>query len=117
MGTARRRRGNEKATIIQEASKDPAESENIPKADLGWDCFAGIDIVTACVVIAVFAGLLNVNTLKGGFVYDDARGVVSNADVPGDQPLTNLFANDFWGKPMARYQSHKSYRYGLAVGE
>lgn len=82
-----------------------------PTVDAGWHCFDKITQGGAgLTVIAALALLLHLNTLEGGFVYDDARGVVANSDVPGDQPLSNLFINDFWGKPMARYQSHKSYR-------
>lgn len=63
-------------------------------------------------IAAIFALsiLLHWNTLSGGFVYDDARGVVTNDDVIGVNPLSAILVNDFWGKPMSRYQSHKSYR-------
>ena len=37
------------------------------------------------------------NSLENGFVYDDARGVVSNQDVSTESPFTNVFLNDFWG--------------------
>ena len=88
-----------------------AASSAGPAVDAGWHCF---DNITqgggGLAAIAALALLLHLNTLEGGFVYDDARGVVTNSDVPGDQPLANLFINDFWGKPMSRYQSHKSYR-------
>lgn len=53
---------------------------------------------------------LHANTLHHGFVFDDARGVVSNADVIEENPLSDVWRDDFWGKPMSRYQSHKSYR-------
>jgi hypothetical protein len=62
--------------------------------------------------IAVFtlSVVLHVNTVANGFVYDDARGVVSNSDVTEKNPFSHIWIDDFWGKPMSRYQSHKSYR-------
>lgn len=75
--------------------------------------FAGLERATAfssSLAIIAIALALNANTLGHGFVYDDARGIVTNGDVLQSNPLANLFINDFWGKPMSRFQSHKSYR-------
>ena len=65
---------------------------------------------TASLLIFLLAFGLHVNTLEGEFVYDDARGVVENGDVTQANAFADLWVNDFWGKPMERYQSHKSYR-------
>ena len=50
------------------------------------------------------------NTLSCGFVFDDITAIVENKDLRPHVPLRNLFANDFWGTPMTKEQSHKSYR-------
>ncbi|KAI0217673.1 Protein O-mannosyl-transferase TMTC3 [Lamellibrachia satsuma] len=36
--------------------------------------------------------------------------IVSNKDLRPETPVRNLFRNDFWGTPMAKEKSHKSYR-------
>ncbi|CAN8027895.1 unnamed protein product [Ixodes persulcatus] len=54
------------------------------------------------------------NSLDGEFVHDDVVAVVGNPDVVGTedngQRTSSLWVNDFWGRPMADPQSHKSYR-------
>ncbi|QQP55821.1 Uncharacterized protein FKW44_000275, partial [Caligus rogercresseyi] len=45
-----------------------------------------------------------------GFVFDDITAVRDNRDLRGHVPLRNLLRNDFWGTPMLKEQSHKSYR-------
>lgn len=55
--------------------------------------------------------LLYANSLEGGFVFDDHRGILSNDDLnPSKTELQDLFYHDFWGGHMNREQSHKSYR-------
>ena len=63
-------------------------------------------------------------SLDGDFVHDDVEAVLRNPDVTsasgagdgtilgGGHPraVTEVFANDFWGSPMASNRSHKSYR-------
>lgn len=83
-------------------------TEDASKAIQTSEHSSNIPLLTA--VIAVLAIALNLNTLGHGFVYDDARGIVSNGDVIQTNPIQELFLNDFWGKPMSRFQSHKSYR-------
>ena len=50
------------------------------------------------------------NSLSCDFVFDDITAIVDNRDLRPHVPLKNLFANDFWGTPMSKEQSHKSYR-------
>ncbi|CAB4055299.1 TMTC [Lepeophtheirus salmonis] len=45
-----------------------------------------------------------------GFVFDDITAVKDNRDLRPHVPLVNLLRNDFWGTPMLKEQSHKSYR-------
>lgn len=50
------------------------------------------------------------NSLHCGFVFDDISAIKDNRDLRPHTPLKNLFFNDFWGTPMQKEQSHKSYR-------
>lgn len=50
------------------------------------------------------------NALSCKFVFDDITAIVENKDLRSYTPLRNLLANDFWGTPMSKEQSHKSYR-------
>ena len=50
------------------------------------------------------------NSLPCDFVFDDVTAVKNNRDLRPHVPLKNLLKNDFWGTPMTREQSHKSYR-------
>ena len=50
------------------------------------------------------------NALGCEFVFDDITAIVENRDLRPHVPLKNLWANDFWGTPMSKEQSHKSYR-------
>lgn len=50
------------------------------------------------------------NSLECDFVFDDITAIVDNRDLRPHVPVKNLFANDFWGTPMSKEQSHKSYR-------
>jgi len=43
-------------------------------------------------------------------VFDDVTAIKENRDLRGHVPIRNLFVNDFWGTPMSKEQSHKSYR-------
>ncbi|UYV82645.1 TMTC3 [Cordylochernes scorpioides] len=50
------------------------------------------------------------SSLGCGLVFDDIAAVRDNRDVRPHTPLANLFRDDFWGTPLAKEQSHKSYR-------
>ena len=50
------------------------------------------------------------NSLGCGLVHDDIFAIRDNADVRPETPLTSVFSNDFWGRPMSSNTSHKSYR-------
>eukprot|EP00879_Flechtneria_rotunda_P032161 GHRR01035326.1.p1 GENE.GHRR01035326.1~~GHRR01035326.1.p1 ORF type:complete len:159 (+),score=27.70 GHRR01035326.1:343-819(+) len=62
-------------------------------------------------IVGLVAILVYVNTLVGGFTFDDNFAVINNGDVTSDSnPLSDLFKHDFWGQDIASPQSHKSYR-------
>ncbi|XP_014223794.1 transmembrane and TPR repeat-containing protein CG4050 [Trichogramma pretiosum] len=65
-----------------------------------------------CLAVAVCAAALGVylNSLGCGFVFDDISAIKENRDLRSHTPLKNVFFNDFWGTPMHKEQSHKSYR-------
>ncbi|KRT83914.1 Anaphase-promoting complex subunit 3 protein [Oryctes borbonicus] len=50
------------------------------------------------------------NSCYCGFVFDDISAIKDNRDLRPHTPLVNVFFNDFWGTPMYKEQSHKSYR-------
>lgn len=66
--------------------------------------------VAGFVVVLSVATLCYWNALHGELVHDDRFAIKENMDIRPTIPLTQLFANDFWGKPMADPTSHKSYR-------
>ena len=61
-------------------------------------------------ILSVVTVLCYLNSLICGFVFDDTSAIRDNRDILPGTPLTNLFFNDFWGIPMEKEQSHKSYR-------
>ncbi len=51
------------------------------------------------------------SSLNCGFVFDDHRGILTNDDLASEKTsLFEVFQHDFWGGPMSRKESHKSYR-------
>lgn len=56
------------------------------------------------------AFVLYLNTLNAGFVYDDRRAILGNADVSGGVAWQRTFGNDFWGTPLTDSGSHGSWR-------
>ncbi len=65
---------------------------------------AGFTVVLSAAILCYW------NTLGGELVHDDRFAIKENMDIRTTAPLTQLFTNDFWGKPMADPTSHKSYR-------
>ncbi|XP_049825816.1 protein O-mannosyl-transferase Tmtc3-like [Aethina tumida] len=63
----------------------------------------GIILVVTCVACYY-------NSCYCGFVFDDISAIKENRDLRPHTPLVNIFYNDFWGTPMHKEQSHKSYR-------
>ncbi|CAG0879706.1 unnamed protein product [Darwinula stevensoni] len=61
-------------------------------------------------LVGTTALLVYYNSLFCGFVFDDVSAIKDNKDLRPHTPLKNLIYNDFWGTPMQKEQSHKSYR-------
>ncbi|XP_060651327.1 protein O-mannosyl-transferase Tmtc3 [Drosophila nasuta] len=62
-----------------------------------------LSICIACIVCYY-------NSTQCGLVFDDISAIRDNKDLRPSTPLKNVFLNDFWGTPMRKEQSHKSYR-------
>jgi hypothetical protein len=62
-------------------------------------------------VLSALAGTgCALNTVAGAIVWDDRAAIMMNKDVRAENPIHDLFANDYWGTPMMARDSHKSYR-------
>nr|XP_050041249.1 protein O-mannosyl-transferase Tmtc3-like isoform X1 [Dermacentor andersoni] len=83
------------------ADRSPAWRLSAGGSRVGWRWY-----VTVCAL----SWLCYVNALSCGFVFDDASAVRDNRDLRPSTPIGSLFANDFWGTPIHKEQSHKSYR-------
>lgn len=66
--------------------------------------------ITLYAFITFLSSLCFLNSLNGEFVHDDIPALVQNPDVLGITSIVELFTHDFWGRPMADIESHKSYR-------
>ncbi|KAG0424235.1 hypothetical protein HPB47_000030 [Ixodes persulcatus] len=62
------------------------------------------------VLVAAAACTAYASSLGAGLVYDDLAAIKGNRDLRPGTPMVNLFFNDFWGTPLRKEQSHKSYR-------
>ncbi|CAG2160236.1 unnamed protein product [Oppiella nova] len=49
-------------------------------------------------------------SMWGQLVFDDRPAIIDNKDLRPNTPLYRLFQNDFWGTPLHKEQSHRSYR-------
>ena len=58
----------------------------------------------------ILAAVCYWNGLGGELVHDDIFAIKDNLDLRPSAAISQLFWNDFWGKPMSSNVSHKSYR-------
>lgn len=61
-------------------------------------------------IIILVSIVVYINAFGCDFVFDDISAIKENPDLKPNTPITNLFLHDFWGTPMHKEQSHKSYR-------
>ncbi|GAB6030154.1 hypothetical protein CHUAL_005833 [Chamberlinius hualienensis] len=61
-------------------------------------------------MLFALACLCYYNSLQCGFVFDDVTAIKDNRDLRPHVSVWKLFTNDFWGTPINKEQSHKSYR-------
>ncbi|XP_047545699.1 protein O-mannosyl-transferase Tmtc3 isoform X3 [Vanessa atalanta] len=87
-------RSRRRVTGPSQAAEDMPET---PRRGLG------AILVLACILVYH-------NCLYCGFVFDDISAIKENRDLRPQTPISNIFLNDFWGTPIHKEQSHKSYR-------
>ncbi|XP_053963201.1 protein O-mannosyl-transferase Tmtc3 [Anastrepha ludens] len=76
---------------------------NSSRSMSGTNLLQFLAIVLACVICYW-------NSAQCELVFDDISAVRDNKDLRPYTPIRNIFLNDFWGTPMRKEQSHKSYR-------
>nr|XP_032512125.1 protein O-mannosyl-transferase Tmtc3-like [Danaus plexippus plexippus] len=96
VSAVRSRTGRSKRRITG-PTQPPEEMPETPRRGLG------AVLVLACVLVYH-------NCLYCGFVFDDISAIKENRDLRPQTPISNIFLNDFWGTPIHKEQSHKSYR-------
>ena len=69
--------------------------------------FPSVDFYFLVASVALYC---YVNALSGEMVHDDIYAIQNNNDVLPCSPVTRLFVDDFWGRPLSDPKSHKSYR-------
>jgi hypothetical protein len=70
----------------------------------------GVPTSLSVILVGTAAVLCYVNSLDGGFVFDDSEAIINNEDLKPETPISNLLYNDFWGTRLTHNASHKSYR-------
>lgn len=86
-------------------SKRRLTGQNQIPEDLPEPPRRGLGAILVLVCILVYH-----NCLYCGFVFDDISAIKENRDLRPQTPISNIFLNDFWGTPIHKEQSHKSYR-------
>ncbi|KAG8196915.1 hypothetical protein JTE90_027619 [Oedothorax gibbosus] len=66
--------------------------------------------IAQCLSLFAVVFLCYHGSLDCGFVFDDVSAIRQNKDLRPSSPWASLLQNDFWGTPMNKEQSHKSYR-------
>ena len=61
-------------------------------------------------MVFLLALLSYLPSVWGEFVFDDAEAILKNEDVTSNTSIWKVFSDDFWGVPIAKRSSHKSYR-------
>lgn len=97
VSAVRTRAGRSRRRVTEAGSSVENMPETPPRRGLG------ALLVLACVIVYH-------NCLYCGFVFDDISAIKDNRDLRPQTPLSNIFLNDFWGTPIHKEQSHKSYR-------
>ncbi|CAI9741907.1 and TPR repeat-containing 3 [Octopus vulgaris] len=85
-------------------------SNNPAPTNMAASMAFNLDFSRYSVILVVIIFVCYINSLQCGFVFDDLSAIIDNQDLRPHVPLSNLFWNDFWGTPMNKEDSHKSYR-------
>ncbi|KAM7345947.1 transmembrane O-mannosyltransferase targeting cadherins 3 isoform 1-T2 [Cochliomyia hominivorax] len=81
----------------------PSSSSSCTFSFTSTNLFQLLSIVCLCLISYY-------NSTQCGLVFDDISAIRDNKDLRPTTPLKNIFLNDFWGTPMRKEHSHKSYR-------
>ncbi|KAL3188823.1 hypothetical protein MRX96_002983 [Rhipicephalus microplus] len=102
----------EQLSLVSAGSATSREMRHRPGGrELTWRLYGGCRVGWRWyVVVCALSWLCYVNALGCGFVFDDASAIRDNRDLRPSTPIGRLFVNDFWGTPIHKEQSHKSYR-------
>ena len=71
---------------------------------------SGHNMHITAVLCAALGIIIYINSLDCGLCFDDISAISRNLDLHPETPWKNLIWNDFWGTPMEKEGSHKSYR-------
>jgi hypothetical protein len=71
---------------------------------------SGVPTSLSVILVGTAGVICYINSLDGGFVFDDSEAIINNEDLKPETPILNLFYNDFWGTRLTHNGSHKSYR-------
>jgi hypothetical protein len=96
-------RDTQQQRVTQRCSSDASSSSSTPTFLERRSGLAQTALFLVCVAVYW-------NSLPCDFVFDDVTAIRDNRDLRPHVPVRNLLRNDFWGTPMHREQSHKSYR-------
>ena len=67
-------------------------------------------LIAAGLFCFLVGGLVYINTLKCGIVYDDEPAIKKNGNLRPETSWSDLLIHDFWGTLITNPTSHKSYR-------
>ena len=92
--------------ILPQPSNDRSAGSNL------WQLIFNISHhwLLSRVFVSVLALACFLNSSWGKFVFDDSEAVIGNKDINPETPLSEIFADDFWGMNITKKTSHKSYR-------
>ncbi|XP_064470417.1 protein O-mannosyl-transferase Tmtc3-like [Ornithodoros turicata] len=91
--------------VHKECHQRERECKRVHSIFTHWHGAAASTAIVAATACSAYA-----SALGAGLVYDDIAAITKNRDIRPTTPITNLLHNDFWGTPLTKEESHKSYR-------
>ena len=117
VGLLRQRKGHSKSHAVNHGEKERQKVRSPRGAEArgsapGPNPFlkGPLGVCMAYSLVALVCILCYVNSLHGDFVHDDVMAITRNPDLRPETPLSEIWTHDFWGTPILRNNSHKSYR-------
>lgn len=101
-------RNNTPSPSLSDSSSDDSHHDYLPYAfspvKLEWPPLKYM------LLVFIISFVVYSNSLSCGFAFDDISAIRDNKDIRPSTPILQIFANDFWGTPIRKEHSHKSYR-------